>query len=489
MSSISELDEALDLLFGDDPLCLEDSKGWIKQGFSFCPHIPFGLAQNYGGPCGVLAAVQGFLTLELLQELHPSKDIALEIPFQVEDSVRWNALTRALANMIARSTNANANSFVLVLGKVDSYPVMESVIKCASKEELYRKIQDNLSFFQSDIGVLLFVLSMILTRGVEQVKKDRDDLSLPLVQRFGHSSQDLVNLCLFGKAVSNVHDGDKVLGAEDNSAVGDMDYCLKGITCEVPVGFMTSLEALRYSKVGSYYKNPLNPVWVIGSPSHYSILFGVDPNIIKMDANEKMEMEIREVFNRFDHQEMGFVPIDKLQDLASSLSINYSADLKNQVDPEGMGIILWTNFWNAYQALVNSQSIVPASSSAQRQQPQNWSCPACTFSNMIILDFCEICSTEKPASASLPNTPAAEHKSAANDSKCPVNFNLWHFNGIANSKVDIARCVRVMVSLSDMDEINLHQGQVDDVGLREVIQTKWSNAAVDYADPKLPRIT
>jgi hypothetical protein len=336
----------------------------------------------------------------------------------------------------------------------------------------------NLKYFKSDIGVLLFVLSLILTRGVEQVQQDRDDLSQPLVQRFGHSSQDLVNLCLFGKAVSNVHDGDKVFGA-DSGVHDDSNYFLKGITSEVPVGFLSSLEVLRYSKVGFYYKNPVNPIWVIGSASHYSTLFGLDPNILKMSALEKLEMNVREIFNRFDHQEMGFVPMDKLSELISSLSITDSAKasaFRDQVDPDGMGIILWSNLWKAYCSIENSQM-------SSRSSTANWSCTACTFSNLSVLDYCEICSSKKPVHLSTPSEQKSEEPAS------PRNFNLWHFNGISNSLVDPARCIRVMISLSDLDSSLLQQGQVDEAGLREVIQTRWENAAVDYADSRAPKIT
>jgi len=43
---------------------------------------------------------------------------------------------------------------------------------------------------------------------------------------------------------------------------------LQGIEKQSEVGFMTLLEHLRYCQVGTYLKNPCNPIWVLGSDTH-----------------------------------------------------------------------------------------------------------------------------------------------------------------------------------------------------------------------------
>jgi len=43
---------------------------------------------------------------------------------------------------------------------------------------------------------------------------------------------------------------------------------LPGIEKQSEVGFMTLLEHLRYCSVGTYLKNPCNPIWVLGSDTH-----------------------------------------------------------------------------------------------------------------------------------------------------------------------------------------------------------------------------
>lgn len=43
---------------------------------------------------------------------------------------------------------------------------------------------------------------------------------------------------------------------------------LKGIEKQSQVGFITIMEYHRFCTVGSFYKNPIHPVWVVGSDTH-----------------------------------------------------------------------------------------------------------------------------------------------------------------------------------------------------------------------------
>lgn len=43
---------------------------------------------------------------------------------------------------------------------------------------------------------------------------------------------------------------------------------LRGLIKQNDVGFLALLEHLRYCEVGSFFKNPKHPVWVVGSETH-----------------------------------------------------------------------------------------------------------------------------------------------------------------------------------------------------------------------------
>ncbi|RDX72840.1 Ubiquitin carboxyl-terminal hydrolase MINDY-3, partial [Mucuna pruriens] len=84
---------------------------------------------------------------------------------------------------------------------------------CTSPATALLRLEANLPLFQSRMGALLFLISALLSRGLDLVQCDRDDPSLPLVTApFGHASQEIVNLLLCGEAVPNVFDGRMDLG-------------------------------------------------------------------------------------------------------------------------------------------------------------------------------------------------------------------------------------------------------------------------------------
>ena len=120
-------------------------------------------------------------------------------------------------------------------------------------------------------GIILLVYSIILTRGIDNIRSDMDMAGNTLLNEHGYASQELINLMLSGQAKSNVHDGERDLG--DN-------FILKGIEKQTDVGFLTLFEHYEYFEVGKFMKRPKLPIWIICSESHYSILFAVNSNYV-----------------------------------------------------------------------------------------------------------------------------------------------------------------------------------------------------------------
>jgi len=282
MCSKEILDTMKQLLFGKEPV-KDDVLRWKEQGFTFVEShkssINFGLGQRKGGPCGVLAPMQAFLVVELLfkKKLKGKSDQ----PIILEEQVREKALIGCMADIIVKCTNTQ--EYVLAT-EIDSKDTFIAFEKCKSREMLEKSLTRHYEkTFSKDLGVLLYVYSIILTRGVKNILNDMDDNTQSLVQRFGHCSQELVNLMICGKAITNVFDGEKVLQG---------NYRLRGIPEQMDIGYLTLLEVLRYTSVGDFLKRPKHPVWVIGSQSHYTVLFGVDPNITFLSEEEKRIRQI-----------------------------------------------------------------------------------------------------------------------------------------------------------------------------------------------------
>ena len=78
-------------------------EGWLQQAFNFrSPHtrLSFGLVQNKGGPCGILAVVQAFI---LKFVLFQSTSSNLLLTQQQQEK----ALIKALTNILTQVSFTN----------------------------------------------------------------------------------------------------------------------------------------------------------------------------------------------------------------------------------------------------------------------------------------------------------------------------------------------------------------------------------------------
>ena len=75
---------------------------------------------------------------------------------------------------------------------------------------------------------------------------------------------------MLGVAVSHVFDGTKEVGGQQ----------MRGVEVRPRVGFLSLLEHYNYVKVGDFLKCPRLPVWLVGSESHYTVLFRWEDGVI-----------------------------------------------------------------------------------------------------------------------------------------------------------------------------------------------------------------
>ncbi|WAQ94498.1 MINY4-like protein [Mya arenaria] len=100
-------------------------------------------------------------------------------------------------------------------------------------------------------GVMASLYSAILSRRVEGVKEDMDEM---------------VNLYLSGRAVSNVFNDVIELDSGDGNIT-----ILKGLVSRCDVGLLSLFEHYKSCQVGTYLKTPRYPIWVVCSESHFSV--------------------------------------------------------------------------------------------------------------------------------------------------------------------------------------------------------------------------
>ena len=397
----------------------DDMQRWHNQGFMFSDTHPFGLVQGQGGPCGVLAAVQAeILKLVLFDEKYCTEEEGNlpevledntenkhmeEIPLSSQTITSNTSLSKGIypshfempSNDYYDSQTLLATAITKVLNRAADKSETNNEMNIEEEEEensdcdinivitstLDKEIEDPLhasnyrvlhfedldfcrafllsggiEHFYTKEGVMLMVYSLFLSKGVENILSEMDDQENTLTGQFGHCTQELLNLLLIGKAYSNVFDGDKHL---------DEALVLHGIPTNPhpSIGYLSQLEALRYLEVGSNYKIPTYPIWVIGSQSHFSVLFSTSKVCNEENEYEQLLSKTRRIFSIHSIDGEGFIPATKLKDLLIDLEIplawddNCLAALKARIEVAGADLILWEEFWKVSSRLMVGETL------------------------------------------------------------------------------------------------------------------------------------
>uniref|UniRef100_A0AAR2LNC8 Ubiquitin carboxyl-terminal hydrolase MINDY n=1 Tax=Pygocentrus nattereri TaxID=42514 RepID=A0AAR2LNC8_PYGNA len=208
-----------EIIFGSPMMCF--SEEWKRQSFTFS-HVPalrYGIVQKKGGPCGVLAAVQATVLQKLLFER------------TISDS----------------SSENSGRSLFTPVGHYRSEGVLETItcVDVESLDGLKLLVEQNVQQFESGpFGCILFIICAILSRTIPMVRRDMDVPTSTLIGAHGYCTQELVNLLLCGRAVSNVFDDEMKL----DSGNGNFTL-LKGIKERCNIGLLSLFEHYNICKV------------------------------------------------------------------------------------------------------------------------------------------------------------------------------------------------------------------------------------------------
>jgi hypothetical protein len=222
------------------------ASGW-QQGLFFAgappPGLEWGLVQASGGPCGLLAAVQGELLAHLLDARGGAGgggkdasapglsclDAAPPRPGELPEALA-EAVTRMLwraAGGESGGVGAPAAVIVTCTQATDCpAPVLAGALaarRAGSRAELRALAAAALAGqwgAPRGWGVVLLLASLTLSRGLAGVAADMDEPGTPLVGAHGHCNFELVALALTGRAVTNAFDGDRRLGSGGGGGAG-----------------------------------------------------------------------------------------------------------------------------------------------------------------------------------------------------------------------------------------------------------------------------
>lgn len=155
-------------------------------------------------------------------------------------------------------------------------------------EDVEKFYSENFDILSNRFGILLYLYSVLFTKSADNLITEIGDISEPLIcHTFGYGSQSLINLLLTGKAVQHVFDNVQDIGGMK----------LQGVEKQSDIGFVTLMETLRYIAVGSYYKNPKYPIWVVGSETHLTVLFSNEKSLVSPETPAE---HARRVFSKYD---------------------------------------------------------------------------------------------------------------------------------------------------------------------------------------------
>ncbi|KAL0239181.1 hypothetical protein PCE1_004872 [Barthelona sp. PCE] len=264
-----ELHERLGvLLFGRYEMNRAFHDSW-RQGFFFYDDTEnevFGLRQFNGGPCAILAAIQARIIMLLRKE-------GVSLDECTRKEVR-EALVQAMAETLVRCDG----ELVLIVprGKVpfmgfefsslDATEPDFDVYRADNKKQLINVINRFIMRFMEPkgAGVVSFVLSMLLSRGISQINTDLGfQAEDPLIAKWGQASQPLINLVLSGRAAVDVCNGDRNLDG----------LTFSGITEYNDIGFFSDYDFFNHQRIGTYLKNPLNKIWIVLSEAHITVFY------------------------------------------------------------------------------------------------------------------------------------------------------------------------------------------------------------------------
>ncbi|XP_053975882.1 ubiquitin carboxyl-terminal hydrolase MINDY-3 homolog isoform X1 [Hylaeus volcanicus] len=363
-------------------------KRWA-QGFYFSPDEPTALIQAEGGPCAVIAPVQAFILKQLLSETDIStwRSINLDKCYQLlvrasveilkqaagekgpkysviymeckvpnetsEEEPRWS---KKVSKKGSEEEEANADNQEVIntrdktLAKEinedlksihpDVFHSQLRLFTTNISEHVEEFLSERLEMLKDRYGVLLLLYSVIVTKGITEIHVEMSDpLEAMIDATYGYGSQSLINLILTGRAVSHVWDYDQTIG----------DLKLRGIDKQNSVGFLALLEHLRYFEVGTFLKSPSNPVWVLGSDTHLSVLFSSEKRLVSPETPAE---QAKRVFRKFDHEGNNFIPANLLQDVLAELGLVADAEyvdiMRKKLDSENLGIILRSSFMDEF---------------------------------------------------------------------------------------------------------------------------------------------
>ena len=200
--------------------------------------------------------------------------------------------------------------------------------------------------------------------------------------------------------------------------------------------------------MGSFFKGPTHPIWVVASESHYSLLFATTNAVQQTDEVAKIEEHLQQAFSEYDQEGNGFISGEHLPTLIASLpewKCPPVEELRAQLDPDKCSLIVW----DAFQRVM--MPLHPTAAEHVRLQKQQ--------------------EAEQQAAQGF-SAAASQQRGTASA------FVMYHYNGLGAKGHESKRALRRLDVLPSGAA-----GQPAGEGLSACICTRWKDALVTYEGP------
>jgi hypothetical protein len=300
----------------------------------------------------------------------------------------------------------------------------------------------------------------------------------------------------------------------DNTLRPSGELICRGIQSRPTIGYLSQLESMRYVEVGGYYKTPRFPIWVVGSTSHFTVMFG-DAACLQESASDVLLEKVRRAFKQMDGgEENGFIQIQQLDSFLKALDLDIPEHgvqtFAATMEVHGAGIILWEDLWKRVSRLMTGatlesvlewtdpppippQPVMAAAAPAVHKQESNVS----TLSDEELARKLqaewngEVVEVPAPA-------PAASHTSNNSNGQRETfghTFQMYHYNGLRGGALKPFRVTRLSADEAIGASVSLGasshssaQTSGSSGDLEDVIRTKWASCKVHWLGGPPPSI-
>ena len=208
------------------------------------------LKQEKGGPCGLFAALQAYI----LYRINESPDLN-STQILIESILDMMETVRPCYIFITSINHKN---------RIFKY------VATNDRNEAKDYLRVSKWYSLHDAAFLLIASIAMLLGPVWFRQYAMHD---PFILEDDNTNITFVLLCLSGEALDNFHDGTAIAGG----------LVIKGALKKQKFGILSNNSQNRFQKVGTFFKNPENPIWVLYYGMHFTALTLVNDTFLEFD--------------------------------------------------------------------------------------------------------------------------------------------------------------------------------------------------------------